>query len=311
MMYGGPRRDVSANKPPQRGCDSSRRAAPPWNGRLRTPFPRLVAQRGGAPSLFVLAALALSPVAHAQPSGASVTSIYPEPMERVDHGSWVRECYGERRRRCQLYHRVVMNRGTRVALVATMAYPPNERTMDLQIAVPLGIDLEAGATLAVGADYTTPAPIKRCTQQGCLIEGVVTPGLLGRFLAAERDGLNATITVREVDGGPFAIPVMLNGFTEAHAALAPANAEPPVLPAPVRVVEPDPATDGDAADDEPVDGAQAPGEADAPDVSDGTVTITPAEPAPDTTLAPVTGNTQGGEQSLEQVAPVVEGTDGN
>ncbi|MDA8869863.1 invasion associated locus B family protein [Rhizobiaceae bacterium] len=204
---------------------------------------------------------------------ATTTSKYPQPERRRIFADWVEECYGQAPvQRCQLFHRVLMDQGTTVALVATFAYLPDATSLELQIAVPLGVDLSAGATLAIGSDFSTPMPLTRCTQQGCLIEGTLGTSLLQRLLTAEVDAAPVTVTVTNPSSGPFSVPLSLAGFGEAHAEIAPPAALAALEPSKpdVPVVK------------EPADGTR----------SGGTIQLEASpEEKPDNRLAPVTGET--------------------
>lgn len=196
--------------------------------------------------------LALALVALAAPSaGSAQTMSFPEPISQTPVGDWLVECFRTQRsdRDCQAFQRVTMNNGTAIALVTTFAYI-SPTQLDIQMAFPLGVDITAGARFAVGADYTTTIPISRCTQQGCLVEGTVGANLSDMF---QTNG-QATVTVTVPGRGDFQVPFSLNGLTEALAAIRPA---------------PDPAPPASVSEDQ--------------------IVPSQAEPAPDTTLAPVTG----------------------
>ena len=166
---------------------------------------------GGA--VAILFALAFAAMAQSQ---------YPQPDSSTDVGDWVVECYGKGAdERCQVYQRVLMNKATAIALVATFTYKDTVDELAYQIAVPLGVKLSQPALLALGPDYAIALPVSRCTQQGCLLEGIISGDALARLLKAQ----TASITVVNPASGNFQIPMSLNGFTRARASIAPRSAK--------------------------------------------------------------------------------------
>ena len=166
---------------------------------------------------------------------------YPEPLSRVEVGDWVVECFDEAfsSEQCQIYQRILINGGTAIAMVTTIAYGA-DGVLSMQIALPLGIDLAEGAVISV-ADRGFLLPIDRCTKQGCLVDAAVPAGLL----SALQDGSEASITVSNPGSGNFAIPLSLAGFGDALSQITP----PPALPAgdpaeePETLVPPEPEAD--------------------------------------------------------------------
>nr|WP_282960704.1 invasion associated locus B family protein [Actibacterium sp. MT2.3-13A] len=166
------------------------------------------------------------------------------------------ECFDAPVGQCQIYQRILINNGSAIALVATFAWDEARQAMRTQIALPLGIDLEKGATIATDTGYSIAVRLSRCTQQGCLIEGTVPEDLLQAF---SRGG-SASISVTNPGQGAFAIPLSVKGFAEAMARIRPARAEstapaalggaavaPAPQPAPPRIPAP---PDPSAADPE-------------------------------------------------------------
>ena len=162
-------------------------------------------------------------------SAFAQTLSFPEPVSRTPVQDWLIECYQTPRspNDCQVFQRVTMNNSA-IAMVATFAYTTPTQ-LEIQMALPLGLDITQGARFAVGPDYAITVPISRCTQQGCLVEGTVTDELTDKFLT----GTQATVTVVVPGRGDFQVPFSLNGLTEALDAIRPA---PPIQ----REPEPEP-----------------------------------------------------------------------
>lgn len=164
---------------------------------------------------------------------------FREPESKIEVEDWSLECYLNPDRTpqaCQVYHRVLMNNATEIALVATFSVPPEGPGILYQISLPLGIDLTAGVTLAVDVDYSVKLPVTRCTVQGCLLEGQLT----GAPFNALMTGSVSTLTVQVPGQGALPIPMSLNGFAPAVRRIeevfrAPPAPEPEPEPTEVEV----------------------------------------------------------------------------
>tara|TARA_R100001230_G_C5686714_1_gene196463 strand:- start:1219 stop:1842 length:624 start_codon:yes stop_codon:yes gene_type:complete len=150
---------------------------------------------------------------------ATAQETYNPPASRVAYNDWLVECFerNEIGQECQVYQRVIMNNGSAIAMVATLAFVPPENYLGIQVALPLGIDLKRGATITIDDDASLDVGISRCTQQGCLFEGTVTDALE----MALREGEAASVTVTVPSEGNFTIPLSLNGFSAALDEIAP------------------------------------------------------------------------------------------
>ena len=176
-----------------------------------------------------------------------------------------------------------MNQGRSIALVATFAYPPESQRVNFQIAVPLGIGLAQMASLQIGPDFNVKLPVTRCTQQGCLLEGSISPGLLDRLLQSEA----ASITVQNPGVGPFQVPLSLNGFSEAVQAIAPPP-PPPEPEEPVEGLEPS----GSEAQNDQSSGLNPVPPSEVASPGDNPGLVAPLPQTQDNSLSPVTGSQQ-------------------
>ncbi|MDF3384597.1 hypothetical protein HKX24_16570 [Sulfitobacter sp. M85] len=154
---------------------------------------------------FVSIALMASPV--------QGQSNYPMPIQRDSYNDWVVECFepNDLGQECQIYQRLLLNDGSAIAMVATMAYDPSDTSLLMQFALPLGINIENGVVINIDEDIELSVPISRCTKQGCIFEGVATPGLRDALI----EGKTASITVVDPTSQPFVIPLSLSGFGDA------------------------------------------------------------------------------------------------
>tara|TARA_R110002012_G_scaffold47399_1_gene124197 strand:- start:2210 stop:2974 length:765 start_codon:yes stop_codon:yes gene_type:complete len=140
-------------------------------------------------------------------------SNYPMPIQRDSYNDWVVECFepNDLGQECQIYQRLLINGGSAIAMVATMAYDPSDASLLMQFALPLGINIENGVVINIDEDIELSVPISRCTKQGCIFEGVATPGLRDALI----EGKTASITVVDPTSQPFVIPLSLSGFGDA------------------------------------------------------------------------------------------------
>lgn len=146
------------------------------------------------------------------------------PMDRREEGDWVVECLGgsDDPLDCQLYQRVLTGDSSTVAMVVTFAWDVASEGYSTQIALPLGVLLTRPPLLAIDQDYRAELLWSRCTSGGCLVEGVPGPDMIDRLLAAT----SASIVVVHPEDGEIAIPVSLDGFSEAIAHVTPLATEP-------------------------------------------------------------------------------------
>lgn len=163
------------------------------------------------------------------PSFGFAQSLYPEPDLRMKEGDWLVECYGPESRNgnCQLYQRVLMNNATVIAMVFTVAYSPDGRGLFLQMALPLGSNLSAGARVTFGNAFDKNIPFSRCTDQGCIVEGEITPSLLQAMRVTSAGFIGV-----ETGAGPLNIPISMNGFSAGIDRIAPISVPSSTLSTP-------------------------------------------------------------------------------
>ena len=171
----------------------------PSNQTPRPPAPQ------AAPAAEAPAAAAAQPVAPTADSRTPATTKFSD---------WNMECFEPAAEglACQATHRVIAGEGAQVVMVFSVASAGNDAA-NVQIALPLGISLQAGIQLVVGTGYQANIPLSRCTPQGCLVEGKASAELLAA-LRRERAG---TVLVRNEKGEPIELPFSLIGFTDAYA----------------------------------------------------------------------------------------------
>ncbi len=140
-----------------------------------------------------------APAADPRPAARQET-----PEAAASSSAWQLECL-ERDpdgRVCQAVLRARV--GEQVALVLALARDPADGSVRLQMALPLGIDVQRGATLTVG-DFSETLMLSRCTAQGCLVESAASDDLI----EALGTGDAGSVQVYNTDGQPIDLPMPL------------------------------------------------------------------------------------------------------
>ena len=93
---------------------------------------------------------------------------------------WVVRCYEfENALPCDMYQSVAHQETNAKIISLSLAYSPQHETHAVQITLPLGIDLRRGVSLKVGEVSVAGIRPVRCELQGCMIEAVLAPDMLG------------------------------------------------------------------------------------------------------------------------------------
>lgn len=140
-----------------------------------------------------------APAAQAQPAAPQ----QPTPAASST-SAWQLECLERdaQARICQAILRSLV--GEQIAMVLAIAKDPAGDTVRLQMALPLGIDVQRGVTITVD-DFNETLKPSRCTAQGCLVEAAASPELL----AALRSGNSGGVRVYSTDGQTIDLPMPL------------------------------------------------------------------------------------------------------
>ena len=115
-----------------------------------------------------------------------------------------------------------MNNATQIALVLSIAYTPDGAGPFMQLALPLGSDINSGAQLSFGSTFNQNIPFTRCTDQGCLVEGQITESLLGAMRTASLGNVGVV-----TEAGAINIPISMAGFASGMDRLKPTSEATP------------------------------------------------------------------------------------
>ncbi|WP_126009621.1 invasion associated locus B family protein [Georhizobium profundi] len=148
-----------------------------------------------------------------QPARSSTPPAAP-PAETAEADSWQLECL-ERETESRLCQAILRSRvGEQIAMVLAIAKNPQDDAVSLQMALPLGIDIQRGAILTVDDFQETLMP-SRCTAQGCLVETIASAELVDALMSGNAGG----VRVFSTDGQTIDLPMSLRSaaaiFSEA------------------------------------------------------------------------------------------------
>ncbi|SIS95089.1 Invasion protein IalB, involved in pathogenesis [Roseivivax lentus] len=148
--------------------------------------------------------------------GATDLSARDLPSTSEPIGDWRFECFAldERPDACQLHQRIVAENSNFVALAAALTVNA-VGDIEAQIALPLGITLLEPPRLRLDGEVVASLPITRCTNDGCIIEGVLPTGLVAQLLDAE----TADIIVFSPENNTLTLPFPLRGLADGLARL--------------------------------------------------------------------------------------------
>jgi invasion protein IalB len=164
------------------------------------------------------------------------------PSETKQFGDWTVRCYPVNSPSpCDMFEMLANKQSQQRIMSISIAYLPAGDRHVIQIAVPLGVAIQKGLLLTSDA-YTSPLlHYRRCDRGGCYVEMLLDNQAV---TALSSGGGQAKIRIVAEGGKVFDIPFSLNGFGDAHGAMAdlarkktasstpPATTPPPAAPAP-------------------------------------------------------------------------------
>jgi invasion protein IalB len=171
-------------------------------------FSHLLAGLIAAGALQSTVALAQSAPAPAAP---------PTVTDNKPVGAWTVRCFSVTSGSpCDMYEELQDKASHQRVLSVSIAYVPKDDRHVVDIAVPLGVSIGAGAIIKTDA-YTSPKlGFRRCDQAGCYVEGVMPNDMVASIA---KSGPDASVNIVADDGKAFAIKISLDGFAGAHDAM--------------------------------------------------------------------------------------------
>jgi len=175
--------------------------------------------------LLPCAAMAQTAQPAAQPGGPGAVT------DSKAIGSWTVRCFSVTTGSpCDMYEELQDKNTHQRVLGVSLAYVPKDDKHVVDIAVPLGVSIGAGAVIKTDSFTSPKLAFRRCDQQGCYVEGVMPNDMVASIA---KSGPDASVNIVADDGKAYAIKISLDGFAAAHdsmASLAKEKAKDPDAP---------------------------------------------------------------------------------
>jgi invasion protein IalB len=160
---------------------------------------------------FMLWLMPVAASAQEAPAGQEAQPAQPA-QPRVN---WVSNCSAPSRKvplSCSMEQRVLLrDTGQQLGRAAVQTGGPEPRTPGLLLHLPLGLSIEAGASVVVDADTPVKLAIQTCDASGCY---AASP-LKGELLTAMQRGRELKVTFEDLQRKPITVSFTLEGFTDA------------------------------------------------------------------------------------------------
>ncbi len=167
-------------------------------------------------------------------AGPAADQIFDATLLLVDetYEDWIVRCFDVQViAPCDVLH-VALNRDTQQRVLSvSIAYVPQNDVHIMQLILPLGVTISKGATIVAGENTLSSIKFVRCERDGCYVE-VPVPATLIESLSMIEGSTMITVWAY-IEDQPIDLPLSLNGFAEAIAAMqeyARVNAVTPTLP---------------------------------------------------------------------------------
>ena len=117
---------------------------------------------------------------------------------------------------CDLYEERA-NKDTNQRVIGfSIGYMPSANRYIIQVAVPLGIDIDKGVVITDDKLATPVLPYRRCDASGCYVEAAIDKSLLDMFGKMGRDAKVKVVAFNGADTGkPYSFTFSFDGFSEA------------------------------------------------------------------------------------------------
>jgi invasion protein IalB len=133
-----------------------------------------------------------------------------------DAAAWRVECTGDGKyldcRAVQQLFQRIPNQGDRLLVAVLVRKPPDSKTAQMAIQLPLGLNLTEAVQVRVDGGPPERQPIQTCTNIGCFVSMAVND----KMIAAMRSGKVLKITVQDPNKKPVEMPLPLLGFGLAY-----------------------------------------------------------------------------------------------
>lgn len=129
--------------------------------------------------------------------------------------AWTKRCEKESKY-CEIFQRIIVKENQKRLVEFAIGFP-NKDSEKAQAAVilPLGIMVAEGVTIQVQAAKETKAPVKTCTEAGCLAVFEVPDDTLNAMINSDK----VTVLFKGAAGKPFQVIMSLGGFADELSKL--------------------------------------------------------------------------------------------
>lgn len=169
----------------------------------------------------LLALLALAPLsataAPAKPAAKPAAAAAPATAGPRHFGEFYVRCSTAKSvAPCDLYEERA-NKDTNQRVIGfSIGYMPSAGRYIIQVAVPLGIDIDKGVVITDDKLATPVLPYRRCDASGCYVEAAIDKSLLDLFGKMGRDAKVKVVAFNGADTGkPYSFTFSFDGFSEA------------------------------------------------------------------------------------------------
>lgn len=162
----------------------------------------------------VLSRLFLLPGAVALLLASPLLLAQPDPAERI--GDWIKVCEpipNSTQKTCGIIQNVIIQETGESVLKAVVREESIGHTVLLSL--PLGFALPPGIEVRVDQGAAVRYPVQTCTNHGCLSGWLLDDAKIN----AMKRGATMTVTLLDLNGTPFEIPISLTGFTKGFEAI--------------------------------------------------------------------------------------------
>ena len=150
----------------------------------------------------------------------------PKP-ETTPFGDWSMRCFPvQSPAPCDVFQASVQKQTHQRVMSTSIAYAPSRDLYAVQFVVPLGVAIAKGLGFEAGSFKVSGAPFRRCTREGCIVESPIDPKAIQAMTTAR----TASLKVTAYGGKELSLPLSLDGFPAALAAMKAAAREKAVTP---------------------------------------------------------------------------------
>jgi len=138
-------------------------------------------------------------------------------------GSWIVRCYRTPGSVCDISQVAYDRQQNLRVLGVSIAFVPDRNLYTARFVVPLLVSFAKGMTIEVGSFRLPGLKYRRCERDGCYVEGVLPPQMIGAM--AQSGVSKGAVEVAAINGKVVAIPMAFDGFAEGLSQMKQWDAE--------------------------------------------------------------------------------------